>query len=69
MSYTTKLSDKGWKDGKDGETFNVATEKTDYVRLAIDSNYICGFYAVNKKHCIPTGLDHCVVCNKIRGRL
>lgn len=25
-------------------------------------NYICGFYAVNQKHCVIKG--HCVVCNK-----
>lgn len=24
--------------------------------------YVCGFFAVNKKHCVPNGLKHCVVC-------
>lgn len=24
-------------------------------------NYVCGFYAVNKKHCMING--HCVVCH------
>ena len=22
----------------------------------------CGFFAVNKKHCVPKGLYHCIVC-------
>lgn len=27
--------------------------------------YTCGFAAVSPtgKHCVPDGLDHCVVCN------
>lgn len=24
--------------------------------------YECGFYTTNKKHCVPNGLEHCVVC-------
>ena len=31
----------------------------------IKTEYICGFYAVNKRHCVPYGVDHCVVC-KVR---
>jgi len=29
------------------------------------NNYIsleCGYKAINKTHCVPEGLDHCVVC-------
>ena len=27
--------------------------------------YECGFYAVNNEHCVPDGLEHCVVCNNV----
>ena len=26
--------------------------------------YVCGFYAVNKKHCVPEGKTYCVVCRR-----